>query len=222
MVSYKALCLQQLLALSLTAALASCGGEPAKVHVAQRLADDFSPRLISGTVRRTPPPPLAEWRFSTPAAGQAGWESFSGIQGFEVSGGFLKGEATNKVPLIRLPGVRMETTDLIREVQVRMRTNKEGKIGAFLAGREMKEEELSFLAGAEGVWPGEATVPAGDRIATFSIPTLFPLTGAEVGQIVLRTPNVPGARFEIESVRVVFNREEKASMPSGVGFASGW
>ncbi|HJX29168.1 MAG TPA: sulfatase-like hydrolase/transferase, partial [Thermoanaerobaculia bacterium] len=218
MASFRALRLQQLLALSVAAALASCGGEPAKVQVAQRLTDDFSPRLVSGAARTTPQPPLAEWRFSVPAAGQAGWEPFSGVQGLEVSGGLLKGEATNKVPLIRLPGIRLETNDLIREVQVRMRTNKEGAIAAYLVGREMKEEELAFLAGAEGVWPGEATVPAGDRMATFSIPMLIPLTGADIGQIMLRTPNVPGARFEIESVRIVFNGELKATMPSGVGW----
>ena len=99
MASHRALRLQQLLVFSVAAVLASCGGEPAKVQAARRLTDDFSPRLISGSARTTPQPPLAEWRFSEPAAGQA-WEPFSGVQGFEVSGGLLKGEATNKVPLI--------------------------------------------------------------------------------------------------------------------------
>lgn len=216
--SYKALHLQPLLVFSWILALTSCGGEPPRAHVAQRLADDFSPRLISGAGRAAQTQALAEWRFSTPTAGQAGWEPFHGVSGFEVSGGLLKGESTHKVPLIRLPGFGLETTDLIREIQVRMRTSKGGKVGAFLAGREMKDEDLAFITGAEGEWPGEATVAAGERIETFVIPTLFPLTGAEVGQILLRPTNVAGARFEIESVRLVFRREHLASMPSGVGW----
>lgn len=218
MASHKSLvAFQHLLAISLVSALTACGGEPPRAHVAQRLAEDFSPKLISGAVRGAHPPPLAEWRFS-PAAGQPGWEPFHGVDGFEVSGGLLKGESTSKVPLIRLPEVRLETSDLISEVQVRMRTSKTGKVGAFLPGREMKDEDLAFITGAEGEWPGEATVAAGERIKTFVIQTLFPLTGAEVGQILLRPTNVEGAHFEIESVRLVFRREHLASMPSGVGW----
>lgn len=219
MASHKALpAFQQLLLVSLVTALAACGGEPPQAHVARRLADDFSPELISGAGREIKTPALAEWRFSEPAVAQAGWEPFHGVSGFEVSGGVLKGESTSKVPLIRLTAIGLKTNDLVRELQVRMRTSKGGPIGAHLARPGTKDKDLAPLTGAEGEWPGEAAVAAGERMETFVIPTLFPITGAELGQILLRPTNVAGARFEIESVRVVFRREHLASMPSGVGW----
>lgn len=193
--------------------LLSCAAkQPAPL--AQRLVDDFSPALVSGTRAGAGPKPMI-WRGDAP-----GWEVVAGIRDLSVKDGRLTGETTTAAPVLRLasiPGV--DPGDLVHEVQVRMRVSSGKGCGVHFVPDTPNGLDRTILEGAEIPWPHESPVIPGAAIETFVVRPLFPVTGASVSELLIKPADEAGARFEIESVRLIFRREYlMTSIPSGIGW----
>src|SRR5262249_61776266 len=69
-----------------------------------------------------------------------------------------------------------------------------------------------------GEWPFHSPVVAGADVRTYALRSAYAITEKNRRHLLLRPTDRPGARFEIESVRVVARREELAGIPSGIGW----
>lgn len=201
-------------------AVSGCG-ERASAPLARRLVDDFSPAAVSGTPKAGPVPQAVVWRFDD-ATGTAGtkteWEGVLGIRNLAVEGGKLRGETTSASPVLRIgPIPKLASTDLVHEIQIRMRIQGGRNIGVHLLSNPPQRIDPVILGGAPFPWPHEAPVTAGEGLETFVVRPIFPVTAAVIGGLLLKPADAPGARFEIEFVRIVFRREHLASIPSGIG-----
>src|SRR5215218_8224489 len=75
-----------------------------------------------------------------------------------------------------------------------------------------------ILMGAPMPCPTAAPITSGAGMTTFTLRPQFPVLGSGLHDLLIRPTDAQGARFEIESVRVIFRREHLASIPSGVGW----
>ena len=64
----------------------------------------------------------------------------------------------------------------------------------------------------------EITTPItpGDEVQTHILTKSRPLPASQIRHVFIRPSDVPGAEFDIESVRLVFRREHLAGIESGV------
>ncbi len=220
----KAVMLPSTLALLLLAAIA-CGDAQAPVPVSQRLVDVFEPQMVDGEAPATPPPPPTEWRFDGPPpevppeswAATRGWQPLRGIEGLAVRDGRLVGEATDDLPMLRFERVEgVDDDDPLYEIQVRMKATAGQRLGVHFAGHRNALDE-AIAAGQTRLWPVGAFL-GGTELTTHTFKTPFPVRSSDIREIFLRPTDAPGARFEIESVRLVFRRELLAAKPTGIGW----
>ena len=115
---------------------------------------------------------------------------------------------------------RLDDEDLLAEVEVRMRVNK----GANLSFQFSGPKDVNFgdvLAGAKGLsqpWRLTTPIVAGENIQTYMLRPRDSVSLAGVHHVLLRPTDAKGAKFEIESVRLLSQRERLARIPSGVGW----
>lgn len=199
--------------------LASCT-RPEAAPLAQRLVDDFSPARVTGTPAEDARTTRTVWRFDGPSSGDAtGWEAVAGIRDLAVKDGRLAGEATTTAPVLRLGAVTgVDPGDLVQEIQVRMRVSAGQSCGIHFVAATPNGLDEMILGGMEFAWPHQAPITSGEGMETFVVRPIFPVKGADIAQLLIKPVDVPGARFEIESVRLVFRREHLASIPSGIGW----
>jgi arylsulfatase A-like enzyme len=209
----------------LTLALVSCGEPAPTAPVANRLVDDFSPGLVSrpGAAKAAfrqsqgSTQPFI-WRFGDPGSAEE-WQAVTGVGGLTVREGRLTGESTTAVPILRLASIQgVDPGDMLYEVQVRMRVSAGEKFGLHFIAETPNDLDKVILSGMELPWPNEAPITSGEGMTTFTLRPPFPVYGSGLHEMLLRPTDAAGARFEIESVRVVFRREHLASIPSGVGW----
>lgn len=208
---------------SLTLLAMGCA-KPAPPPAAQRLVDDFSPKLVShpqaarASTRQPTNGPAHLWSFGEPGSAEE-WQAVTGIGGLTVNGGLLIGQSTSMVPILRLSPIEdVDPGDMLHEVQVRMRVSAGRKFSAHFVAQTPNALDEYILGGAPIPWPNEAPITAGEGMTTFTLRPQFPVFGSSVHELLLRPTDAEGARFEIESVRVVFRREHLSSISSGVGW----
>ncbi len=213
-----------LLAAGLAVLVACSGGLRGGVTreaVAVPLVDRFAPESLDG--RREPAPLAAtEWRFDGAGGALAGWQGGPGISGLEVRDGRLVGVAGGPRPVVELLAeTPLGGGDSLHAIEVRLRASAGSELYVVSLG---EEGPPAAAIGGPGAPPG-ATAPLlpGDEIRTYSFPmartwAVGPFARERIRRIVLRPTDEPGARFEIESVRLVFRREHLASIPSGIGW----
>jgi arylsulfatase A-like enzyme len=211
----------------LTLALVSCREPAPAAPAVKRLVDDFSPGLVSrpGAVkaafRQAKSSAQAQpfiWRFGDPGSAEE-WQAATGVVGLTVREGHLIGESTTTAPILRLSSIQgVDPGDMLYEVQVRMRVSAGQKFGLHFIAATPNELDKVILSGMPLPWPNEAPITSGEGMTTFTLRPPFPVYGSGLHEMLLRPTDVAGARFEIESVRIVFRREHLASIPSGVGW----
>src|SRR5207249_2171321 len=59
-------------------------------------------------------------------------------------------------------------------------------------------------------WPITAPAVAGEQMQTYTITPAAPVSGPRIRYLLIRPTDAPGADFAIESVRLVFRREQLA------------
>ncbi len=213
------------------AALGGCGQlsrAPQETAPAVRLVDLFKPDALSGG--STGPArqiPTTAWRFDGPAPSPAprtfpatrGWEAGPGVAGLTLREGRLAGRSTTDFPVVHLERTTgFDNADLVHAVEIRMRTTGGGNVWFEAVGTERVDLAEQINAGRGLPWPFTTTLTPGDEIQTYTITTALHIPGTALRHLLIRPTDVPGATFEIESVRVVYRREYLAGIPSGVAW----
>ena len=195
-----------------------------------RLVDLYKPgpAAVANAPGVALPPPI-EWRFAaatvptpptTPASAPRppAWTAGPGIQGLTVRDGRLVGRTTADVVLIDLERPASDNRDVVHEVQVRMRASAGANLSVLM--RPAEKVDLKFESELLPIIPLPFNSPlvAGDEMRTYVLRTTasIPLTFSR--HVIIRPTDVPGATFEIESVRVVSRREHLAGVNAGLGW----
>ena len=212
--------------LSITAAAlaftVACGSTPEPVAV--RLVDLFEPDVVAGSPV-VDPLARTEWRFDgalseeVDFADTGGVEAGPGVSGLEIRDGRLVRRTTNDFPLLRVERAGdLDAQDQVHAIEVRMRASD----GANLQVAFSAAETVAFpaLQGAMAGSPFAIRTPivAGDDLQTYTLTPVQNVAASTVRHLVVRPTDVEGADFEIESLRVVFQKERLASIPSGVAW----
>lgn len=194
----------------------ACGTPPDPGPLSQRLVDDFEPAMITGSPSEPELLPRAEWRF-TEASDPLGWEAIQGVEGLAVRNGCLTGRTRDELPILRArrPGDE-EGADSLQEVRVRLRVSAGTTIAAHFVG--VRPAPLDDLQARKLFWAAETPVIADGKMRTYTFSPTVSVPSSGVRDVYLRPSNVAGADFEIESIRLVFQREFLAEKSSGVGW----
>ncbi len=160
--------------------------------------------------------PRTEWRFE---GGDLGWRKGPGISKLDHRDGLLTGSSNAEFPILHVERTRdLDDHDLLHEVQVTMRASA----GANLAVSFDDSEDLDLAAVTRRAeaFPWRTTSPliAGDEMRHYALHPANPVTSSEIRHLLLRPTDAAGARFEIESIRLVFRREHLAGVQSGAGW----
>jgi arylsulfatase len=192
-----------------------------------RLVDVFKPEMVEGSA---PPAAqslrVAEWRFdgAAPAAmakelvATRGWDG-ANVSGLALRDNRLVGQSTTDFPIVRAARVRqLDNADQLHGVEIRVRVSA----GANLSVATQPSGPVDF-ARVEGLarrLPWTATTPLlpGNEFHTYLITSSVPVNMARAHQLLVRPTDVPNATFEIESVRMITEREHLAGVKSGVGW----
>ena len=208
--------------------LSSCGATEAPI--AHRLVDSFQPDMVEGSPTKVKAATLPiVWNFSEPlpqpspkkATANLGWKPGVGVSGLRIREGRLQGRSTTDFPIIYARrSERLDDRDLLAEVEVRLRVNK----GANLSLQFSGPEDVNFgdvLAGAKGLsqpWGLTTPIVAGESFQTYTLRPRGSVSLSGIHHILFRPTDAQGAEFEIESIRLLSQRERLARIPSGVGW----
>jgi arylsulfatase A-like enzyme len=196
--------------------LASAACREAAPPVTLRLVDLYKPELVVDRVEPEPAPPRLEWRFDGKAVRPA---ALNAVADLAVKEGKLVGRTTDDFPLLDfvLPKP-IEDVDPVHEIEVRMRVDVGGNVSASLARAEKVDAKQTIEITKAFPWFFASPVVKGGEVRTYSLRTSFSIPGAGARHVLVRPSDVKGARFEIESIRVVTRREHLRAVASGVGW----
>jgi arylsulfatase A-like enzyme len=212
--------MQRRATLCLLAVLCACGSDrQASTPVAQRLVDLFSEATIEGTPAAPAAIPKTEWTFA--AGGERPWRAAGSLRGLRVEDGALVATSAGPSSLLHVawePGPEYRD-DLLHSVEVRMRASAGGRI-SFTTSREEDLALGPLLApGASPfLWSMTSPIVPGETVTTYTLIPVRPQPIGGVRHLVLKPTDAPDAELAIESVRVVFEREHLASVPSGINW----
>ena len=204
----------------------SCGPSASTSLIAIRLVDLFESEMVEGSPQERAADPAAIWDFSSPpehpqgeATATQGWQVGQGVSGLKVVDGRLTGRATSDFPILYAPlPETADRSDALYSVEVRLRISADANLSA--GGQPPGELNIAEVADKARAfpWPLSTEVTAGDDFQTFTMQSArsLPLRGMEA--VLIRPVDVAGARFEIESIRLVSQGEHRASIPSGIGW----
>ena len=230
------------IALALAAAIASACSRTAAAPdgpKAIRLVDAFDHKLVEGSPA-TPatPPPRTEWRFDggpsrppaapsgpgpapspRPFAATRGWEAGPGVSGLAIRNGLLVGRTTNDFPILHIERTTgLDSGDQLQALEVRLRVSGGANFAAVTRPTPTVDLQLEREIAKRFPWLIATPVVAGDQMQTYTITPPAPVSGARIRHILIRPTDAAGVDFAIESVRLVFRREQLAGVPSGVGW----
>ncbi|HEY8120534.1 MAG TPA: sulfatase [Myxococcota bacterium] len=198
-------------------ALLACS-EPAPPRDAPRsvrLVSLFASARIEHAGPVPTPPPRTELRFAQPAPA---FEAGPGIAKLAARDATLSGTTTGRDGALRvlLPAASAPG-DFVHAVELRMRVSAGGNVALDLRGPDNSPTAEAF-APPTILWPIAGPIVAGAAMRTYTLEPQFPIPSERVREIYLAPSDVAGAQFDIESVRVIFEKERLASVPSGPGW----
>jgi arylsulfatase A-like enzyme len=204
--------------------LLACGTSGSGERVV-RLVDRFDSKMIEGSPQGAEAKPAALWDFSASATTSSGgtdatlgWKAGPGVTGLRIVDGRLTGRSTTDYPVIYAASPALDANDVLHSLDLRIRVSD----GANMSANGMRTANLNLDQAIQGAkafpWPLSSPLRAGEAFQNLSIqpPTSIPLRNAET--IAIRPVDVAGATFEIESVRLVSQKEHREAIPSGVGW----
>ena len=200
----------------------ACSEGPASAPPAVRLVDRFEPSLVSGSPPAVELPPAAAWRFdgSTPSpaafADTGGVESGPGVVDLAVQDGRLVGRSTTETPLLRVE----RTEGLDQEDLPSRRRGAVAGVGRQCAARHDPTRGSGRPRALPAQIAGspfrlETPIVPGDELHTYTLTSPTPVEATGIRHLIVVPTNEAEAEFEIESIRVVFRREQLAGIPSG-------
>jgi arylsulfatase A-like enzyme len=190
--------------------------------ITQRLVDLYRPEQVEQRVEPAAAPPRLEWRFDGPAVKGSptrGWEALHGVADLAIKDGHLVGRTTNAEPILHLPLPKaLEGGDTLAGIEVRLRVDAGGTVSARIHRAEKLDLQQVLEESRIGEWPFHSPVVAGAEMRTYVLRAGYSITEKDRRHVLVRPTDRAGARFEIESVRVVSRREELTGIPSGMGW----
>ncbi|HEY6547968.1 MAG TPA: hypothetical protein VI589_08670, partial [Vicinamibacteria bacterium] len=207
---------------ALLLALPACRRPPEGASIV-RLGDVFhAGRAAQPAPAAAAPKARVEWRFDAPALEDAppnqGWVAVTGVEGLAVREGRLVGRATTTLPVLHVSHAVGGDPDTLHEVQVRMRASAGRNLAvAFLPDEKPDLETYLRIVQADPA-DGSTPIVAGEEMRTYSFKRPESFAASEIRHVALRPTDAVGARFEIESIRLVFRKEHLAGIPSGLSW----
>lgn len=199
----------------LSMVLLACQGQDS-APLSQRLVDDFEPTMILGSPTAGDSSARAEWRF-TEADGTTGWDVVQEIEGLTVQSNHLTGKTTGGLPILKTElasGGRGR--DVLSEIHLRLRVDAGANAALHFVGE--RPQPVDIIEARRFFWDAEAPIIADNTMRTYVLQTPFPVLSTDVKDIYLRPSDAADARFEIESLRLVFQSELLAEKKSGIGW----
>lgn len=223
----KAIPLRQLaFAVSFAALLGlfGCGGAGGPERVI-RLVDRFNSKMIEGSPQSAEAKPAALWDFSvaakTSSAADAtlGWKAGPGVSGLRLVDGRLTGRSTTEFPVIYAQRPALDENDVLHSLDLRIRVSG----GANMSANGLRTANLNLDQAIQGAkafpWPLSSPLLAGEAFQNLSIQPPTSLALRNIETVAIRPADVAGATFEIESVRLVSQKEHREAIPTGVGWS---
>lgn len=213
-----------------TIALSGCSrqsadkaGDPTLI----RLVDVFSPEMVQGSAAATgDAEPIASWRFDGPApadeakerSGARGWTAHN-VSALTVRDGRLTGRSATAFPIVSVVRTRYpDNADQIYGFEVRARISAGSNMSLTTLGPAPPEFSRVEALAARVPWPATTPIVPGAEFQTYVVTSGVPLNMARAQRVLLRPTDAVGATFEIESVRMITEREHLATVKSGVGW----
>jgi len=198
-----------------------CSRKPAPITA--RLVDLFRPEFVLGRSPAAPSlPPPTEWRFDRPPdplrGPRAVWEAGPGVVGLAVREGRLQGQTTSPGPVVHLLGKPGPEGDVLEAVEIRLRASAGANLFVALSGQEQVDLAEVALQPTPLFWSLTTPIIAGDEVRSYVIHTARGIPLSRTRHVFVRPTDVAGARFEIESLRIVSRKEHLAFVPSGIGW----
>ena len=181
-----------------------------------RLVDAFKPEMVQGGGAAAPPTAPTEWQFKN---GAAGWTAGSGISGLGARDGRLAGRSTSDFPILKGERTRdLDNADQLHAVEIRLRVSAGANVSLF--ARRTGPVDFKQIEGAARGNPWQATSPLlpGDEFHTYTLKSPIPVNMARAQQLFIRPTDAANATFEIESIRMISQREHLAGVKSGMGY----
>ena len=184
----------------------------------QRLVDLFDQESteISGSPE-IQAAPRAAWEFDDQSPDDSpthGWRSEKGADGLQVVDGRLSGVATDDFPILHVEWVDAGgPDDRLRSVEIELLATA----GANLAVR-FRDDDDALDDLTSGTWPLTTPILPGDEVRSYSITSEGNIEASDIRHVLVRPTDEVGAKFDIVSIRLLFDREHLAETPSGVGW----
>ena len=205
--------------LAVSALLTACAGglEP---PATQQLIDilDRTAVEVLGTPGRTAPP-RARWRFDEPDSDDeplAGWMNGGGVADLEVRDGRLRGGTTAESAIVYVEWHdELELRDRLHAVEIELRVSDGTTLEVeFRGGGELSLDDVH----ADESWALSTPLLPGSEVRTYRLRARDNRPASAIRRVFLRPSDAVGARFELRSVRLLFDREHLAETPSGVSW----
>ena len=198
--------------------LAACFGSQSDGPAAVRLATVFQPdpEAVAGVSESEIP--RTEWRFDAPGAAPAlgGWKSGQGVRDLALRDGRLVGRTTSEKPVVYVSRTQGPfDADLLHEIEVRIRISAGTKLTVVFSGDE--ELDVGGALYTSETFQDRATTPlvTGEQIQTYTLRWPDAIAASQIRHVLLLPTDAAGARFELESLRLIFRREYLADIPAG-------
>lgn len=192
-----------------------------------RLVDVFQPQMIEGSApAATHPEPRTVWRFdgvpppsiAKELAATRGWDS-ANVQGLAVRDNRLVGRSTSEFPMLRVARTQdLDNAEQLHAVEIRLRVSAGANLS--VSTRQAGPVDFARIEALARRLPWTATTPLlpGNEFQTYIVTSSVPLNMVRAQQLLVRPTDAANATFEIESVRMITEREHLAGIKSGVGW----
>ena len=195
-----------------------CSGGSESGATAIPLVDQFRAEMITGSPQSASAAPQAVWNFASAGADPTlGWKAGAGVTGLRVVEGRLTGRSTTDSPIIYAVRPAMDPNDSLYSLDLRIRNSAGGNMsagGAFTEGINLSQPFPPPLGA-----PMNSPLRAGDTFQNLSLQPATPMALRTAETIIIKPVDVAGATFEIESVRLVSQKERLESIPTGVSWS---
>lgn len=196
--------------------LAACGIEQEKApeKTTVRLVDEFKSEGVSNS----PPPPAdmpprVIFEFTNVEGdSMGGWTGYQDIAGLGVRGGKLSGRSAGDMPLLALrwnSGDKPE--DFLRAIELKATAAANAIFVSFQKGDKINVDAL------EANRVRIPLIPSVD-VQTMTARVPVPTMGTDIDHIVLQVGESPGAPFQVESLRLLFENEYLNEFRTGVSW----
>lgn len=192
-----------------------------------RLVDRFQRGMVKGSSAKGNSSGSVEvWSFSEPAASATekstpGWKAADGVTGLGQRDGRLKGHTTTNFPIIYVERQgKLDTPELLYAIEVRMRASKGANMMAMTQGQAPLDvkDVLERAKGLQQPWAFTSPIVASDDVQTITLRNANTTRLSGLRRLLIRPTDAEGADFEIESVRLISERQHLAAIPSGIGW----